>query len=269
MIMDSNEIVNIIRSKITKTQTTGIVLGSGLSIIANDLEEIVKFSYEDIQGLPKAAVEGHAGELILADFNSKEIVIANGRFHVYEGLDLETIILPIKLFQALGVKNLIITNSAGSVRKDNFPGTFMVSVAHVDCTYKNSAETPILSKSEDYHSPKLLNISLEAAKHLGIKVIKGVYAWTLGPSYETPAEIDFIKTLGADAVGMSTVPEIRAASNLGMNILTISCLTNYAAGVSRRPITHEDVIEVSSEYSDKLSTLLREIILRIKDLNEC
>ena len=98
----------------------------------------------------------------------------------------------------------------------------MVSVAHIDCTYKNSAEIPILSKSEDFHSPKLLNISLEAAKHLKIKLIKGIYAWTLGPSYETPAEIDFIKTLGADAVGMSTVPEIRAASNLGMNILTIS-----------------------------------------------
>lgn len=267
--MDSNEIVNIIRSKIRKTPTTGIVLGSGLRIIANDLEKIVKFPYKDIQGLPKASVEGHAGELLLADFNSEKIVIANGRFHFYEGLDLDTIILPIKIFQALGVKNLILTNSAGSVRQDNFPGTFMVSVAHIDCTYKNSAEIPILSKSEDFHSPKLLNISLEAAKHLKIKLIKGIYAWTLGPSYETPAEIDFIKTLGADAVGMSTVPEIRAASNLGMNILTISCLTNYAAGVSRQPILHKDVIAVSSEHSDKLSVLLREIILRIKDLNEC
>ena len=263
MIVGINEIVNKIKSKFTQTPTTGIVLGSGLSLLDKDIKEKIKFSYNEIQGFPEPSVDGHLGELILGDFSSEKVVIANGRYHLYEGFDLETIILPIKVFKALGVKNLILTNSAGSIKKDNIPGTFMVSVGHLDCTYIDNAEIPILSKSKKFHSTRLITIAFEAARYSGIKLVEGIYAWTLGPSYETPAEIEFIKKLGADAVGMSTVPEIRAASRLGMNILTISCLTNYAAGVSTKPISHDHVISVSSANSNKLNILLKEIILRI------
>ncbi len=189
--------------------------------------------------------------------------MASGRFHLYEGLDIETVTLPMRLFHALGVENVIITNSAGSVREENAPGSLMAVTGHLDCTFRESAEMPSIVSDSQHHSGELLEIARQSASLNGIDLREGVYAWALGPSYETPAEIEMIRELGGHAVGMSTVPEIRAAAELGMKALTISCLTNYAAGVVDAPITHEEVIIIAAEAGERFGRLLSTIVEQI------
>ena len=255
--------VSYVKGRANVSPATAVVLGSGLGHMAENVEGGVKVPYGDIPGYPQPTVEGHSGELILGNLRGEKVVMASGRFHLYEGWDLETVILPIKLFHELGVKNLILTNSAGSVRVQNGPGTLMAITAHLDFTYQESSDTPLIVNEDRYHSAGLLHIAGESAERNSIDLKEGVYAWALGPSYETPAEIDLIRELGGHAVGMSTVPEIRAAGELGMNILTISCLTNYAAGVVEAPITHEEVIASAAEAGERFGTLLTSIIEHI------
>lgn len=258
--------VDFIQSRFDESLSTGIILGSGLGHIGEKIQEAVRIPYSEIPGYPKPTVEGHAGELILGHLSGRTIVMASGRFHLYEGWDMNTVTLPVKIFHNLGVQNLIITNSAGSIREQNGPGTLMAIEANLDFTFRESSSPPSIVRSDNYHSREFLKLAAEQADCCGINLRRGVYAWTLGPSYETPAEIEMIKALGGDVVGMSTIPEIRAAAKLGMKILTISCLTNYAAGVSKNSIKHEDVIAVAAEVSEKFSMLLELIVSKISEI---
>ena len=255
--------VDYVQERSTVQPRTAVVLGSGLGHMAENVEGAVIVPYSDIPGYPEPTVEGHAGELILGKLGGEKVVMASGRFHLYEGLDIETVTLPMRLFHELGAENVIITNSAGSVREGNAPGSLMAVTGHLDCTFRESAEMPFVVSDSRHHSGELLEIARQSAASNEIDLREGVYAWALGPSYETPAEIEMIRELGGHAVGMSTVPEIRAAAELGMKALTISCLTNYAAGVVDAPITHEEVIIIAAEAGERFGRLLSTIVEQI------
>ncbi len=242
---------------------TAVILGSGLGHMAESVVGAVIIPYSDIPSYPEPTVEGHAGELILGSLGGEKVVMASGRFHFYEGLQMEIVSLPMRLFRALGVENVIITNSAGSVRKENTPGSLMAVTGHLDCTFRESPDMPSIVNDSRYHRGELLGIARQSALEEDVDLCEGVYSWTLGPSYETPEEIKMIQKLGGDAVGMSTVPEIRAAAELKMNVLTLSCLTNYAAGVVETPIMHEEVIIIAKEVGERFGRLLSTIVEKI------
>lgn len=249
-----------IRECVGFTPGTGVILGSGLSAFADAVNQPVVIPYGDIPGFPTSGVEGHPGELVGGWVGKEFVLVASGRFHWYEGYDTDAVTLPVRLFHSLGVPKLIITNAAGSVRREFPPGTLMALSGHMDFTFRESMALPEIVRDDRYHSPALLTLAKTVAKREGVDLRTGVYAWTLGPSFETPAEIEMIRGLGGDAVGMSTVPEIRAAGDLGIQVLGISCLTNYGAGITEGPLTHEDVMETTGKVSETFSRLLEGVI---------
>ena len=242
---------------------TAIVLGSGLDLSSIELDRKRSLKYENIKSMTVSSVSGHKSEFISGYYNKEQILISRGRFHFYEGLDIEQIILPIKAFFNLGVKNLIITNSAGSINKENKPGSLMVINGHFDCTFKNGYSIPQLKNGDKYYSKKLINLALDESEDSNILLKKGKYCWTFGPNYETPAEINFFRSFGGDSVGMSTVPEIEFASNLDMNILVISALTNFASGISDKLLSHEEVLFNANKIQNNFTKLLLGIINNI------
>ncbi len=241
-----------------------VILGSGLGKFSNKIEDQCTIPYDEIPGYPSSSVEGHKGELVIGKLGAHEILIANGRFHYYEGYSFQQITIPIHLFKKLGISHLIITNSSGSMNKNFSPGTLMVVKGHIDCTYRHSSDPPIIYSSFPYHDPELIDLAFSAAKEIDIELKSGNYCWTLGPSYETPAEIMDMINLGGDAVGMSTVPEIISAAELDMRILTISCLTNLAAGLTKKSLNHKDVVETADKSSKEFSELLIRLLSKLE-----
>ncbi len=265
-----NLTVSYIQEKIKKFKPEiGIILGSGLGDFADNFESI-KIPYTDIPGFENSEVQGHKGQLIFAKVNGKNTVMMQGRYHFYEGYSMQTVTYPIKILKKLGIKTLIITNAAGAVNENFTPGDLMLITDHINFMGTN----PLIGKNDDtlgvrfpdmseVYSKKLINLAQETAERLKIKYQKGVYAATTGPSYETPAEIRMFRLLGASAVGMSTVPEAIIANYCGLNVLGISCLTNYAAGVSNNPLNHEEVIETANKVKENFKLLLSEFIKRL------
>ena len=241
-----------------------VILGSGLGKFSNHLKNQITISYDDIPGYPSSTVEGHKGELVCGRLDNNQILIANGRFHCYEGYSFQQVTIPIHMFEKLGVDHLIITNSSGSMNKHFLPGSIMVVKGHMDCTYRNGPANPKIYSGSPYHDPELIDLAFSTAKEIGIELKSGNYCWTLGPSYETPAEIKDMINLGGDAVGMSTVPEIISAAELDIKVLTISCLTNFAAGITKKPLTHEDVVKTADKSSKEFSELLIKLLYKLK-----
>ena len=237
-----------------------IVLGSGMGGFCDQMDEVILIPYRDIPDYPESTVRGHAGELAVGTLHNIPLLAAKGRFHYYEGYDIQTITLPIQLFHSLGIKSLIITNAAGSLKLDLRPGSLMIIDSHMDCTFRASPNKPKEYSGKSYHDPAYIKLADKSANQIDLSITQGTYCWTLGPSYETPAEVSFLRSLGGDAVGMSTVPEIHAAAGLGMNVLGISTITNYAAGITDEPLLHEDVIKVSGKVKDDFTNLLTEIV---------
>lgn len=244
----------------------GIILGSGLGEFADEYKS-VKISYEDIPGFEKSNVQGHKGKLVFAEVNGKKTVMMQGRYHFYEGWDMQTVTYPVKVMRKLGVKTLIVTNAAGAVNKTFTPGDLMFITDHINFMGTN----PLIGKNDEssgtrfpdmsnIYSKRLIEKAETIADKLGIKYQKGVYVATTGPSYETPAEIRMYSVLGGDAVGMSTAPECIVANWCGMEILGISCLTNHAAGVSSTPLNHNEVIETAAKVKESFKNILSEII---------
>jgi len=252
-----------ILSKALFNGDTAIILGSGMGAFGDRLDDLINISYSDIPGYPLSTVKGHSGELSIGTIRDISLIVAKGRFHYYEGYDMETITLPIKLFHSLGVKKLIITNAAGSLSLNLPPGQMMILDSHMDCTFRESVSIPKKQNSKKFHDRSFMQIAFRSAEKIGIHVSKGTYCWTLGPAYETPDEVSFIQSIGGQAVGMSTVPEIQQAAELDMKILGISTITNYAAGITNKPLSHEEVIHVSSQVEDDFANLLTEIVIRI------
>ncbi|MEE3302144.1 MAG: purine-nucleoside phosphorylase [Candidatus Neomarinimicrobiota bacterium] len=240
-----------------------VVLGSGLGKITSQLKHSISIPYLSIPHYPQTTVKGHPGELVIGSIDNCSVLIAKGRFHYYEGYSFEEITIPIHLFSRLGIKYLVITNSAGSMNMDLPPGNFMIADSHMDCTYRNDSNDPKIYSQTNFHDQELIKIAQLSLQKLELKMNTGTYCWTLGPSYETPAEIKNMQRMGGDAVGMSTVPEIITATELGIKTLTLSCLTNFAAGISKTPLSHEEVVTNAKKFDKDFSNLVIEIIKEI------
>ncbi len=252
------------------TAETAIVLGSGLGDYGETFENVRRIKYTDLPGFPASTAPGHAGEFIAGEKNGKRVLIMNGRFHMYEGFDLSQIVLPIRVLKLLGVKNLILTNAAGGVNMDFRPGDLMMITDYINLTGKSPLTGPNMAEFgprfpdvSHVFTPTLQAACREAAEQMGLSIKEGVYCWMPGPCYETPAEIRMIRTLGADAVGMSTVPDAMAACHAGMNVLGLSCITNMAAGILDQPITHQEVLETGKRIQAEFRALIDHILEKI------
>jgi purine-nucleoside phosphorylase len=248
----------------------GIVLGSGLGDFAARLGNSIKVPYSEIPGWPASGVVGHAGELVVGTHGKRRVAALSGRAHFYEGHDLRTVTFATRVLGLLGVRTLILTNAAGGIDVDLTPGTLMLIDDHINLMGSN----PLIGPNDDrfglrfpdmseVYSKRLRTVAQHTAAELDQMLAHGVYVALHGPSYETPAEIRFLRTIGAHAVGMSTVPEAIVARHMGMEVLGISCITNAAAGVLPQPLNHEEVMEVAQQVRGKFAALLEGILERL------
>tara|TARA_Y100001934_G_C12329549_1_gene764355 strand:+ start:830 stop:1627 length:798 start_codon:yes stop_codon:yes gene_type:complete len=264
----NKKIINHIISQSKIQPKIGVVLGSGLQQLASSLENIKRIKYSDIPSFFDTTVDGHEGEFITGNIKDTDcqVIFANGRFHYYEGLSYDKVHIIIDIFNELGCKYVITTNSSGCLVPEWAPGDIMILDSHIDMTFRGDT-TEIQKKSgPDYYDTQLLNIAANEMKLLNIPIRKGTYGWTLGPTYETPAEIKYFKTIDIDAVGMSTVPEIERAYELKLKLLGMACLTNYAVGISDEMLTHEEVVTQANKTGKLFSTLLLKILKQINSL---
>lgn len=264
------EATNYIKSIIGDfNPTLGIVLGSGLGALPEDYD-CTSIPYGDIPNFQKSSIEGHKGQLCFCKIQNKNIVMMQGRYHYYEGYSMEQITFPIKVLKLLGVNTLILTNAAGAVNNCISVGDIMLITDHINMMGSN----PLIGKNYDefgvrfpdmseIYKLELRNKILNVAKNNNINIQQGVYLAMSGPSYETPAEVKMAKLIGADAVGMSTAPEAIVANHAGINVVGLSCITNYAAGVCKTKLSHDEVIETTKKVEQKFKTLVKAII---KDL---
>ena len=245
----------------------GVILGSGLGDYAEALEDAVKLPYSEIPGFPRSTVAGHAGMWCCGTLHGKRVVMMQGRFHYYEGYGMKDVTLPVRVMQKIGVKTLIVTNAAGGVNLGYHPGELMV----IGDMFSMTAQNPLIGPNLDVFGPRFPDMSCafdkelralahECANEQGFALREGVYAQMTGPTYETPAEIRMLRTLGADAVGMSTVPEVIVARHGGMRVLGISCITNMAAGILDQPLNHAEVTDTANRVKGQFRSLLDGII---------
>ncbi len=277
------EAADLIRSKFAGPIETAVVLGSGLGAFADELKNAVRIPYGSIPHFATSTVEGHAGQLVLGEIDGQRIAVQQGRFHFYEGYEMEQVTFPMRVFGRLGIKNVVLTNAAGSLNTEMTPGSLMLITDHMNCMGVN----PLRGRNDERFGPRFPDMtavydkafqrivveeasSLERARfEAGIDkepvdfLHRGVYCALSGPTYETPAEIHLYRLLGADAVGMSTVPEAIAARHQGMRVLGISCITNFGAGMTAESIDHAEVMETGARVAEIFRELLRRVIARI------
>ena len=255
--MKLNFISSHILNKIPEPPQTSVILGSGLGNFVDSLEKPIFIPYSEIPDYPCSTVSGHEGEWVFGYIHSKPILCASGRFHLYEGFNLDEVTLPVSVIHSLGCRTVIITNAAGCLKQDWQICNFMLISGYLDYTYLNGSDPSSVVLFEEEHINQ--NIK-DTAENLGISLREGIYTGVLGPSFETPAEIQDIISLGGNAVGMSTLHEIIKANELGLKVVGISCLTNYGAGMRGSVLSHEDVLENSSHVNEDFSKLLTEIV---------
>ena len=268
------EAIGVIESAIGSVRAPiGMVLGSGLGGLAEEIEDARSISYSAIPHLPVSTVPGHAGRLVAGRWQGREVVVLSGRIHRYEGHSTAKVAMPVQMLAAMGVDTLFVTNAAGAVNNSFNPGNLMLINDHINLMGGN----PLVGMNDDRIGPrfpdmtvaydaKLLATAVAIAKDLGIPVHEGVYCAVLGPSYETPAEIRMARTLGADAIGMSTVPEVIAARHCGMRVLGLSCLTNMGAGMRGGVLDHADVKEVAGAATRSMIDLIAAIVRSLPEL---
>jgi len=260
----------VIRSRISVEPRIALVLGSGLGGFADDFEEAVGIPYEDIPGFVRSTAQGHAGRLVVGKIDSVPVVAMQGRVHYYEGYSLEEVTFAVRTFGLLGVKTLVLTNAAGGINVQLTQGALMVISDHLNLMGVN----PLRGPNDERFGPRFPDMSavyshelqalvVDEAKAIGVEVRRGIYGALSGPSYETPSEIHLLRNLGADAVGMSTVPEAIVARHMGLEVLGISCITNMAAGISDEPINHEEVMATGDRVRETFAELLRRVIAAI------
>ncbi|MGG5253725.1 purine-nucleoside phosphorylase [Neobacillus sp. SM06] len=256
-----------LKTKYSQTPKMGLILGSGLGMLADEIVDPVKIPYQEIPDFPVSTVAGHAGQLVFGQLNGAEVVAMQGRFHFYEGYSFDKVTFPVRVMRQLGVEMLIVTNAAGGVNERFSPGDLMLITDHIN----NMGSNPLIGPNDsrlgvrfpdmsEAYSKKLRTAAKEIASRLQIEVKEGVYVGNTGPSYETPAEIRMLRTLGGDAVGMSTVPEVIVARHSGMKVLGISCISNMAAGILDQPLTHDEVIETTERVRENFLKYVKEIV---------
>lgn len=262
--------VDFIKGKIENKPKIGLILGSGLGSLADRIENPLIIKYEDIPNFPISTVEGHAGQLVIGELAGNVVVAMQGRFHFYEGYPLEDVTFPIRTMIGLGIESMIVTNAAGGANLDYKPGDLMIITDHLNFTGQN----PLRGKNLDELGPRFLDmtwaydkeyikLAKDSGEKLGLNLKEGIYMWLTGPTYETPAEVRMARSLGADAVGMSTVPEVIVANHEGVKVLGISCITNMAAGILDQPLNHDEVVETSMKVKEDFEKLLIDIIGKI------
>ncbi len=255
-----------------ETPRISLVLGSGLGALADELESPVVVPYRDIPGFPASTAPGHAGRLVAGGLDGRPVFVMQGRFHCYEGYSASLVAFPVRVFKRLGVERLFLTNAAGGANPAFATGDLMLITDHINLTGQN----PCIGANNSHIGPRFFDMThawdpelcaaaRRAAAELGMGLREGVYAWFTGPSFETPAEIRMARTLGADAVGMSTVPEAIAAAHCGLRTLGVSCITNLAAGMSGRPITSEEVLEISEREKPRFTAFVKRTVAIIED----
>ena len=251
---------DFLHNRISSQPSIALVLGSGLGFFAENIEQSAVVSYKDIPHFPQSTVEGHAGQLVFGEWRGNNLVIAQGRQHFYEGYSLDEVTFATRLFAEIGANKLIITNAAGCINPEYAPGEFMTITNHFPMVHQMLTEHyQDVSPAEtwDIQTSELLR---DHAASVGITLRNGTYAWVTGPSYETPAEIRYLRARGADAVGMSTVPEPIAAAQCGMSVVGISCFTNYAAGLSADQLSHAEVQQTAERVREPFIELVQELI---------
>jgi len=247
-----------------------MILGSGLGGLADDLREATRVPYSQIPNFPISTAVGHAGRLVIGHAGSVPIAALEGRVHLYEGYSAQQVAFPIRVLGRMGIRALILTNAAGGINLTYKQGALVVVSDHINLQGHN----PLVGVNDDRFGPRYPDMTqaysmayrqmaLDEARKLGLMVYQGVYAAMLGPSFETPAEIRFLRTIGADLVGMSTIAEVVAARHMGLKVLAISCVTNMAAGILDQVLTHEEVLETGERVKDDFTALLKAIVPRI------
>jgi purine-nucleoside phosphorylase len=259
------EAADAIKARLTAQPEIGIVLGSGLGDIAGECKNSVSIRFEEIPHFPVSSIEGHHGVLVGGRLAGADLCAFSGRVHYYEGFPIEQVVFPIHVMAALGVQRVIITNAAGAVNDIYRPGDIAVICDHINLMGGHPTQgTNRFIGITDCYSGGMRKAARKVAADLGITLHPGIYAAVSGPSYETPAEIRALRTVGADMVGMSTVPEVIAANRLDMAVLGLSLITNMAAGVGAHPLSHQEVIDTGQQASGKFITLLKGIISALR-----
>ena len=256
-----------IQSKTKLRPKVGLVLGSGLGAFADELSAATKIPYGKIPGFPRSTVEGHAGRLVIGKLGNVSVAAMQGRVHLYEGYSAKDVVFPMRVLGRLGIRAAILTNAAGAINVEYGQGALVVIRDHINLQGTN----PLIGPNDERfgvrfpdmsqaYAKAYREIAQREAKRLGMTIYEGVYAALAGPSFETPAEIRYLKTIGADLVGMSTVPEVIVARQMGIRVLGISCVTNMAAGILDQPLTHEEVMETGERVTGEFVALLRAVI---------
>ncbi|WP_026906609.1 purine-nucleoside phosphorylase [Paucisalibacillus globulus] len=261
------EASQFIESKLTTKPELGLVLGSGLGILAEEIENPVVIPYNQIPYFPESTVSGHKGQLVIGMLEGKQVLAMQGRFHFYEGYTMQQVTFPIRVMKELGIGSIIVTNAAGGINESFQPGDLMLITDHIN----NMGTSPLIGPNDEQlgarfpdmssaYDKEYAEIARKAAEKLGLKIQSGVYVGNTGPAYETPAEIRMLRTLGGDAVGMSTVPEVMIANHANMRVLGISCISNMAAGILDQPLTHDEVIETTDKVKHDFLKFVKKII---------
>ena len=263
--------MKIIRDRTQLVPGIGLILGSGLGFLADEVEGATVVGYGELPGFPVSTVEGHASRLVLGYLKEKPVAVMQGRFHYYEGYSMERLALGVRLLARLGARLLIVTNAAGGIRKDLEPGDLMLITDHINLMGSN----PLMGTNPDHLGPRFPDMSdaysrdLRKQAHrissgMGLALKEGVYAAMTGPSYETPAEVRMLGRLGADVVGMSTIPEVIAATHAGLSVLGISCVSNLAAGITDKPLSHDEVRETAEQARESFSKLVLGLVEKLE-----
>jgi purine-nucleoside phosphorylase len=259
-----------IKSKAKLRPKIALVLGSGLGSFADELTDAVRIPYEKIPNFPRSTAVGHAGRLVIGNVEGIAVAAMQGRVHLYEGYSAREVAFAMRVFARLGIRSVVLTNAAGGINLQFTQGALVVMRDHINLQGAN----PLVGANDERFGPRFpdmtqaywrsyRDIALEEAKRIGINVHEGVYAALLGPSYETPAEIRYLRTIGADLVGMSTVPEVIAARHMGIRVIGISCVTNMASGIVDRPLDHAEVLATGERVKGQFIALLRAVLPRI------
>ena len=266
------EAAEYIASRTAARPQVGVVLGSGLGAFADELADAIAIPYSEIPGFPRSTAVGHAGKLVIGRLDATPIAVMAGRVHLYEGYTAAQAAFGVRVLGSFGVRSLVLTNAAGGIGPHLFEGALVVISDHINLQGAN----PLIGPNDDSlgprfpdmteaYSPRFRHLAREAAHELGINLPEGVYAALPGPSYETPAEIRYLRTIGADLVGMSTVPEVIAANHMGIKVLGISCVTNLASGLGGKKLDHKEVLETGERVRGMLVKLLKALIPRLAE----
>lgn len=269
-----NQAADYIRNKLSIKPLVGLILGSGLGVLADEINNKTVIQYKDIPHFPESTVAGHKGQLVVGTIEGKPVIAMQGRFHYYEGYTMEQVTFPVRVFKQMGIEALILTNAAGGINKSFQPGDLMIITDHINQMGTN----PLIGPNQDELGTRFPDMSqvydldyiehaTMCAKEMGLHIQKGVYVGNSGPAYETPAEVNMLRIVGGDAVGMSTVPEAMVGKHASLKILGISCISNMAAGVLDQPLSHDEVIATTEIVKEDFLRFIKKVISSLPKIN--